>query len=105
MEIKRSLTDLLKGNPYVLECHITQLSSDIYVTFQANNVDMSDKQFVDLPETLDRYSVIKRFTIPESKRKKGTRFSCRVYQGFSANFPSTTTGYIFGERSNSSFSE
>ncbi|KAG7243668.1 hypothetical protein INR49_011225, partial [Caranx melampygus] len=96
VEIKRSL----KGDPYVLQCHITPLSSsDLYVTFQANDVDMSGKQFVDLPETPDLYSVIKQFSIPETKRKKGTRFSCTVSQGFSTNITSNTTGYIFDDPS------
>ncbi|KAG7243450.1 hypothetical protein INR49_010988 [Caranx melampygus] len=60
---------------------------------------MSGKQFVDLPETPDLYSVIKQFSIPETKRKKGTRFSCTVSQGFSTNITSNTTGYIFDDPS------
>nr|ACO88906.1 immunoglobulin delta heavy chain [Siniperca chuatsi] len=96
VEIRRSLPDLLKGNSAVLECDITQLSSsDLYVTFQANSVDISDKQYVDLPEDPGLHSVSRRFTVPPSHWKKDTSFTCKVNQGFSSNFESNSTGKIF----------
>ncbi|XP_044036450.1 LOW QUALITY PROTEIN: uncharacterized protein LOC122868479 [Siniperca chuatsi] len=96
VEIRRSLPDLLKGNSAVLECDITQLSSsDLYVTFQANSVDISDKQYVDLPEAPGLHSVSRRFTVPPSHWKKDTSFTCKVNQGFSSNFESNSTGKIF----------
>ncbi|XP_056257534.1 uncharacterized protein LOC130185214 isoform X2 [Seriola aureovittata] len=99
VEIKRSFPDLLKGE-LVLECHITQLSSsDLYVTFQANNVDISDREYVDLPEAVGLHSITRRFTVPKSHCKKGTNFTCKVNQGFSSSFESNTTGNIFGDPS------
>ncbi|XP_035853050.1 Ig mu chain C region isoform X1 [Sander lucioperca] len=96
VEIRRSLKDLLKGDSTVLECDVTQLSSrDLYVTFQANSVDISDKQYVDLPEVPGLHSISRRFSIPTSSWKKDTSFSCRVNQGFSGNFKSNSTGNVF----------
>ena len=98
VEIRRSLTDLLKGNSAALQCDVTRLSSsDLFITFQANGVDISDKLYVDLPETPGVNSVSRRFTVPQSYWKKHTSFTCKVYQGFSSNFESNSTGNIFGE--------
>ncbi|KAM8725094.1 uncharacterized protein AB9X84_004532 isoform 5-T5 [Acanthopagrus schlegelii] len=96
VEIRRSLPELLKGNSAVLECDVTQLSSsDLYVTFQANSVDISEKQYVDLHEASGVHSITKRFTVPQTHWKKDTRFTCTVNQGFSTNFVSNSTGNIF----------
>ncbi|XP_051244797.1 uncharacterized protein ighd isoform X5 [Dicentrarchus labrax] len=96
VEIRRSLPDLLKGNSAVLECDITQLSSsDLYVTFQANGVDISDRQYVDLPETPGLHSISRRFTVPQKYWKNDTSFTCKVNQGFSSTFESNSTGNIF----------
>ncbi|XP_068613496.1 uncharacterized protein [Brachionichthys hirsutus] len=100
VEIRRSLPDLLKGNGAVLECDIRQLSSsDLFVTFQANSVDISDKQYVDLPEAPGLHSISRRFAVPPRHWENDTRFSCKVTQGFSSNFESNSTGYIFADPS------
>ncbi|KAK2893961.1 hypothetical protein Q8A73_016445 [Channa argus] len=96
VEIRRSLPDLLKGNSVVLVCDVTQLSSsDLYITFQANNADISEKLYVDLPESPGSHSVSRTFSVPSNHWKKGTSFTCTVNQGFSRNFKSQSTGNIF----------
>ncbi|XP_069005414.1 hemicentin-1-like [Embiotoca jacksoni] len=98
VEIRRSLPDLLKGDGAVLKCDITQLSSsDLYVTFQANGVDISDKQYVNLPEGTDLPSISRRFSVPQHLWKKDNSFTCKVNQGFSSSssFESNSTGNIF----------
>ena len=98
VEIRRSLPDLLKGNSAVLECDVTRLSSShLYITFQANGVDISDKQYVDLPETPEPHSINRRFTVPWTHWEKGTSFTCEMNQGFTGSFKSKPTGNIFGE--------
>ncbi|XP_039680926.1 hemicentin-1 isoform X2 [Perca fluviatilis] len=96
VEIRRSLKDLLKMDSAVLECDVTQLSSrDLYVTFQANSADISDKQYVDLPEGPGLHSISRSFSIPTNYWKKDTNFSCTVNQGFSGNFKSNSAGNVF----------
>ncbi|KAM9394457.1 uncharacterized protein KZ484_005504 [Pholidichthys leucotaenia] len=96
VEIRRSLPALLKGDSAVLECDITKLTSrDLYVTFQANAVDISHKQFIDLPEGPGQYSVIERFSVPKNYWTKDQRFTCTVNQGFSSSFQSNSTGSFF----------
>ncbi|XP_035797601.2 hemicentin-2-like isoform X3 [Amphiprion ocellaris] len=96
VEIRRSLPDLLKGDGAVLQCDITNLSSrDLYVTFQANDVDISDKQYVELPEGPGLQSVSRRFTVPQNHQKKDKSFTCKVNQGFVRSFKSDSTGNIF----------
>uniref|UniRef100_A0A665UQD6 Ig-like domain-containing protein n=1 Tax=Echeneis naucrates TaxID=173247 RepID=A0A665UQD6_ECHNA len=98
VEIKRSLSDLLKGNSLVLECVITQLSSnDYYVTFQHNEKDISEKYF-EIAKTPGSHSITKRFSIPEKLWKQGEEFSC-VVKGLSSSFRSKLIGSIFVEPS------
>ncbi|XP_024920151.1 uncharacterized protein LOC103392960 isoform X13 [Cynoglossus semilaevis] len=101
VEIRRSLPDLLKEESVVLHCDITKLSSnDLYVTFQANGVDISEKLYVDLPATSDLHSVTRSFSIPPSYRKKDFHFTCTVHQGFTdSTFKSKPTGNIFDDPS------
>ncbi|XP_062263594.1 uncharacterized protein ighd [Platichthys flesus] len=100
VEIKRSLQDLLEGQSAVLECDITNLSSsDLYVTFQANDRDISTRMFVDLPVAPGLHSITRSFSIPQSHRKKDTTFTCKVQQGFSSKFTSKSTGNIFADPS------
>lgn len=81
----------------MLECHVTQLAPvDLYITFQANGEDISEKQYVDLPETPGPHSISRRFTVPENKWE-GNNFTCTVIQGLAGIFPSGSTGNIFGE--------
>ncbi|XP_041866868.1 obscurin-like [Melanotaenia boesemani] len=97
VEIRRSLPELLKGNTAALQCDITQLSSqDIYVTFQANGVDMSEKQYVDLPEAPGHHSVSRSFSVPQRYWTSDTSFTCTVYQGLSSTpFTSNSISKIF----------
>ncbi|KAM7372147.1 hypothetical protein PAMP_009340 [Pampus punctatissimus] len=96
VEIKRSVPDILKGDRAVLECHITQLSSsDLYVTFQANNVDISGKLFVDPPESPGPSSTSRHFTVPQHYWKSDTNFTCKVNQGFADVFTSNSISSIF----------
>ncbi|XP_037647601.1 uncharacterized protein LOC119501350 [Sebastes umbrosus] len=89
VEIRR----LLKGDVAMLECDVTQLSSrDLYVTFQANGTDISERQYVELPEA----SISKRFSVPESHWNNDNSFTCKVHQGFSDTFMSNSYGNFFG---------
>ncbi|XP_040917712.1 uncharacterized protein LOC121197976 isoform X6 [Toxotes jaculatrix] len=96
VEIRRSLPDLLKGASAVFECDIKNVSStDLYVTFKANNTDISEKQFVELPEATGLHSITRHFSVPEIHWKKDTTFTCKVHQGFSKSFTSNPIGNIF----------
>uniref|UniRef100_A0A8C7N404 Ig-like domain-containing protein n=3 Tax=Oncorhynchus kisutch TaxID=8019 RepID=A0A8C7N404_ONCKI len=96
--IRRSLPELLKGDSAVLECAITQLSSsDLYVTFQANGVDFPEKQYVDLPASNGPHSLTRRFSIPKSHWKTDNTFTCKVNQGFSNSWVSSSKVKLFGE--------
>uniref|UniRef100_A0A8C6UU30 Ig-like domain-containing protein n=1 Tax=Neogobius melanostomus TaxID=47308 RepID=A0A8C6UU30_9GOBI len=84
VSIRRSLSDLLKGDSAVVECVIDNLSSsDFYVTFQSNGEDISSKDFVQLRDGSDLRSISTRFSVPRDHWSKDKRFSCRVNQGFS----------------------
>ncbi|XP_058509222.1 uncharacterized protein LOC131475265 [Solea solea] len=105
VEIKRSLPDLLKGNSAVLECVVTPHSqSDLYVTFQANKVDISEKLYIDLPEAPELYSITRSFTVPQNYWNKDTTFTCKVHQGFTDSFTSNSTANIFEDPSVELFS-
>lgn len=96
--IRRSLSGLMKGNLTELECEVTQLSAlDLYITFQANGRDISDKMFVDLPKAPGHHSITQRYSVQPSYWDGSNSFSCRVNQGFYNNFESNYTGNIFGE--------
>ncbi|XP_068191969.1 uncharacterized protein [Antennarius striatus] len=100
VEIRRSLPDLLKGNSAVLECDIRELSSsDLSITFEANSIDISGQQYIDLPEAPGLHSISRRFTVPPRFWTNGTSFSCKVNQGFSGSFESNSTGNIFADPS------
>ncbi|XP_034396244.1 immunoglobulin epsilon heavy chain isoform X15 [Cyclopterus lumpus] len=100
VEIRRSLKDLLKGDSVVLECDVTALSSlDLAITFQANSVDISGKQYVEFPEAPGLLSISRSFSVPSSHWKKDTRFTCKVDHGFSSSFESNSTGNFFADAS------
>ncbi|XP_075993097.1 uncharacterized protein LOC142987986 isoform X1 [Genypterus blacodes] len=98
--IRRLLPDVQKRDRFVLECDITQLSSsDLYVTFQANGVDISEKLFVELPEAPGHHSVTRHFPVPELYWNDGKTFTCKVNQGFSNSWKSNSIGGIFEDPS------
>ncbi|CAL8273059.1 unnamed protein product [Lota lota] len=83
-----------------LECAITELSSsDLYITFQANGVDISEKMYVELPKASDRHSIIRRFSVPTNHWNKDKTFTCTVTQGFSKPWLSNSIGDIFSDPS------
>ncbi|XP_077476046.1 uncharacterized protein LOC144089071 [Stigmatopora argus] len=98
VEIRRSLTDLQKKDSAVFECDVTGLDPlDLYVTLQANGVDISDKQYVELPKVQGPHSISPHFNLPDAFVKNQSSFSCKVNQGFSSFFQSSPIGDIFVE--------
>ncbi|KAI3359993.1 hypothetical protein L3Q82_014323 [Scortum barcoo] len=94
--IRRSLLELLKGDSAVLECDVTELSSsDLYITFQANNRDISDKFYVDLPGSPGPHSISRRLTVPSTYWINNARFTCQVNQGFISIYKSKPISNIF----------
>uniref|UniRef100_A0A3Q2UHR4 Ig-like domain-containing protein n=1 Tax=Fundulus heteroclitus TaxID=8078 RepID=A0A3Q2UHR4_FUNHE len=68
------------------QCDISKLSlQDLYVTFQANGKDISDRDYVDLPEGPGPHSVSRTFSVPRELWKTETSFTCAVKQGFSSS--------------------
>ena len=99
MLIRRSLPDLLGGSGAILECTIAQLSpGSLCVTLQANGEDVSEQQYVDLPDSTEPQSITRRFTVPAEHRNRDKTFTCRVNQGFQHSWVSKSTGKIFGGR-------
>uniref|UniRef100_A0AAY5L6A5 Ig-like domain-containing protein n=4 Tax=Esox lucius TaxID=8010 RepID=A0AAY5L6A5_ESOLU len=98
--IRRSLPDLLTRDSALLECVITNLSSsDFYVTFQANGVNISKEQYVDLPASKDLYSITRLFSVPKLQWQKNMTFTCKVNQGFLHSWESNSTGSFFEDPS------
>ncbi|XP_056136791.1 immunoglobulin mu heavy chain-like [Lampris incognitus] len=98
--IRRSLPHLPHGDDAVLECDVRQLSSsDLYVTFQANGSDISEKQFVDLSKATGLTSTTLQFSVPKTHQGKDNTFTCKVNQGFVNSSVSDSTGRIFGDLS------
>ncbi|KAK9534917.1 hypothetical protein VZT92_007331 [Zoarces viviparus] len=96
VEIRRSRKDLLKGDSAVLQCDVTELSPpDLYINFQADSVDISDKQYVELAEAPGLRSISRSFSVPSSHLKKNASFTCKVTQGFSSSFKSNSIGNFF----------
>lgn len=96
VEIRRSLKDLLKGDSAVLACDVTKLSSrDLYISFQADSVDISDKQYVELANAPGLHSISTSFSVPSSNLKKNASFTCKVTQGFFSSKKSNSTGNFF----------
>ncbi|XP_077353008.1 uncharacterized protein ighd [Festucalex cinctus] len=98
--IRRSLANLQKTDSVVFECDVTQLDAvDLYVNFQANGVDISDKHYFALSKAPGPHSISPHFSLPKSFMKNDTRVTCKVNQGFSSTFPSNTIDNIFVEPS------
>ncbi|XP_054616563.1 uncharacterized protein LOC129171687 isoform X1 [Dunckerocampus dactyliophorus] len=95
VEMRRSLADLREKNSAVFVCDVTRLDAiDLYVTFQADGVDISDKQFFDLPEAPGPHSISPRFSLREYYRKD-TSLSCKVNQGFTSSYQSQPVRGVF----------
>ncbi|XP_036003934.1 uncharacterized protein LOC118556553 [Fundulus heteroclitus] len=101
VEIRRPFPDLLKGDSATFQCDISKLSSqDLYVTFQANGKDISDRDYVDLPEGPGPHSVSRTFSVPRELWKTDTSLTCAVKQGFSSSVvTSNSISNIFVEPS------
>nr|XP_057905680.1 uncharacterized protein LOC131103419 [Doryrhamphus excisus] len=100
VEMRRSLADLREKNSATFVCDVTRLDAiDLYVTFQADGVDISHKEFFDLPETPGPHSVSPRFSLRKSYRKIDTSLTCKVNQGFSSSYRSEPINSIFAEPS------
>ncbi|XP_061555804.1 immunoglobulin mu heavy chain [Phycodurus eques] len=100
VEIRRSFADLQKKERSVFVCDVAQLDTvDLYVTLQANGVDILDKHFVELPKGPGPHSISPHFSLPKSYMKNDTRFTCKVTQGFSSIFHSSPIDSIFVEPS------
>ncbi|XP_054891241.1 uncharacterized protein ighd [Poeciliopsis prolifica] len=99
VEIRRSLSKLLKGESAVFQCDVSQLSpQDLFITFQVNGADTLQKDYIDLPEESGPYSVSRSFSVPTKSWKIDTNVSCRVNQG-SSTFKSNLMSRIFVEPS------
>lgn len=99
LKIRRSLPHLLKGESAVLECEITQLSSqDVFVTFQVDGKDFGE-QYVEMPVSENLQSFTIHVTVPEQHQMDDNTFRCKVEQGFSKSWTSMPTGKIFSDPS------
>lgn len=94
--IRRYFPDLRTKEGAFLECVITKLSSsDLYITFQANSEDISEKMYVDLPKASDLHTISRQFSVPETHWNKDKIFTCHVTQGFSKSWVSKPIGNMF----------
>ncbi|XP_037834591.1 uncharacterized protein LOC108239224 isoform X2 [Kryptolebias marmoratus] len=86
VEIRRSFPDRLNPDIVMLQCDITQLSSqDLYVTFQDKGVNFPDIEYVELPEGPGPHSVSKLLSVPKAYWTDDASFTCSVQQGFSSS--------------------
>ncbi|XP_051905843.1 uncharacterized protein LOC127590362 [Hippocampus zosterae] len=98
--IRRSLGERQKDDAAVFECDVTQLDAvDLYVTLQADAVDISDKRYVALSKLPGPHSISLYFSVPKSFVKHDSRFTCKVNQGFSGIFHSKPIDNVFAEPS------
>ncbi|XP_037102856.1 uncharacterized protein LOC119120240 [Syngnathus acus] len=98
--VRRSLADLQTEDGAVFECHVTPLDPvDLYVSLQADGVDVSDKRFVALSDAPSGHSISPPFSLPKSLTKEDARLTCKVNQGFSGVFKSKPLDGIFAEPS------
>uniref|UniRef100_A0A3B3WHS0 Ig-like domain-containing protein n=1 Tax=Poecilia mexicana TaxID=48701 RepID=A0A3B3WHS0_9TELE len=83
----------------VFQCDVSQLSpQDLYVTFQVNGADASQKYYINLPEGSGPHSVSRSFSVPRNSWKSDTNVSCTVTQGYSNSpFKSNLMSRIFVE--------
>ncbi|KAF5896131.1 immunoglobulin delta heavy chain [Clarias magur] len=96
--IRRSVADIGKRDSAVLECAASGLpSGELSVTFQANDVNFPEAQYVNLPEGQD--TLVALFTIPGTHRTKSYRFTCEIQLSRSMKWKSDSIGKLFDDPS------
>nr|XP_021330467.1 uncharacterized protein ighd [Danio rerio] len=100
VEIRRSfMKSSAPVSDAVLECVVGDLSpGEVCITFQANNVDISDLDCVDSAPSNNSWSLIRNFTIPSSNQTTENNFTCKVHRAFK-EWTSKPTGHIFDNAS------
>ncbi|TSK87411.1 Ig mu chain C region membrane-bound form [Bagarius yarrelli] len=95
VEIRRVLADMpQEEESTVFECVARDLpSGELSVTLHANNSQISEAQYVDLPKGLD--SLTTRFTVPKKDPAKAQHFTCQILQSPSTWWNSKSTGNLF----------
>ncbi|XP_050958428.1 uncharacterized protein ighd isoform X25 [Labeo rohita] len=95
--IRRTLMKSAQADSAVLECVVNDLpSGEVCITFQANNVDISDLSCVDWAPSESIWYLTKHFTIPSEHQKNGNVFTCKVHRLFKS-WTSQSTGNMFGD--------
>ncbi|CAI5675086.1 unnamed protein product [Oreochromis niloticus] len=97
VEIRRSLTDLLKRDRAVFECDIQKLSScDLFIALEVNHGQMLEKKHYNFAEgSVVNLSISSQFIVPQKFWMKDQTFTCKVNQGFSQTFHSNSISNIF----------
>ncbi|XP_050958355.1 uncharacterized protein ighd isoform X10 [Labeo rohita] len=95
--IRRTLMKSAQADSAVLECVVNDLpSGEVCITFQANNVDISDLSCVDWTPSENIWYLTKHFTIPSEHQKNGKVFTCKVHRDLKS-WTSKYTGNIFAD--------
>uniref|UniRef100_A0A669EB12 Ig-like domain-containing protein n=1 Tax=Oreochromis niloticus TaxID=8128 RepID=A0A669EB12_ORENI len=79
VEIRRSLTDLLKRDRAVFECDIQKLSScDLFITLEVNHGQMLEKKHYNFAEgSVVNLSISSQFIVPQKFWMKDQTFTCK----------------------------
>ncbi|XP_056308722.1 uncharacterized protein ighd [Danio aesculapii] len=99
VEIRRSFMKSAAESVAVLECVVSDLPpGEVCITFQANNVNISDLECVDSAPSNNSWSLIRPFKIPDAHQKTENIFTCKVQRPFK-QWTSKPTGHIFDDAS------